>query len=239
MESTVSVIIPTWREATEVRDAVEAARLIGDEVIVSDGGSDDATVNLARAAGARVVAAAKGRGAQLHAGALAAAGDVLLFLHADTRLPPAARRAMLEALESPSIAGGNFFLLFDDPGPLARVFTWLYDLRRRWMRIYYGDSALFVRRNVYQTLGGFRPLPILEDYELIRRLEKTNKTAYVRQIQASTSTRRFARAPMQTLLVWTVVQALYLLGVSPARLKALYSDARPDDESERPRLQAR
>src|SRR6202011_1411795 len=104
-----------------------------------------------------------------------------------------AREAVLAALQSSSVAGGNFYLVFDDPGPLARLFTWLYDLRRRSIRIYYGDSAVFVRRSVYQALGGFRPLPILEDYDFIRRLERSAKTVYLRQAQARTSTRRFAR----------------------------------------------
>jgi len=226
MGTTISVIIPTWHEAAEVRGAVESARLVGDEVVVADGGSEDGTAELARAAGARVILAPKGRGSQLHAGAMASTGDVLLFLHADTRLAAGAREAVLAALQSPAVAGGNFYLLFDDPGRLARVFTWLYDVRRRAIRIYYGDSAVFVRRSVYEALGGFRPIPILEDYEFIRRLERSAKTVYLRQSPVRTSARRFARAPIRTLLVWALVQSLYMLGVSPARLKALYSDAR-------------
>jgi rSAM/selenodomain-associated transferase 2 len=231
MGTTISVIIPTWREAAEVRGAVESARLVGDEIVVADGGSDDGTAEVARAAGARVIIAPKGRGSQLHAGAMASKGDVLLFLHADTRLAPTAREAILGALQSSSVAGGNFFLLFDDQGTLARVFTWLYDVRRRAIGVYYGDSAVFVRRSVYDALGGFRPIPILEDYEFIRRLERSAKTVYLRQVQVRTSTRRFAQAPIRTLLVWTLVQSLYMLGVSPVRLKALYSDARPANES--------
>jgi rSAM/selenodomain-associated transferase 2 len=223
---TISVIIPTWREAGEICDAVVSARFAGDEVIVADGGSDDGTAELARAAGARAIVVPRGRGLQLHAGALASQGDVLLFLHADTRLPPGSRDAIFRTLESPSIIGGNFFLLFDDLGRLARFFTWLYDLRRRWMRVYYGDSAVFVRRSVYEVLGGFRPIPILEDYEFIRRLERFGKIAYLREFKVSTSTRRFARAPLRTLVIWILVQGLYLLGVSPKRLKALYSDPR-------------
>src|SRR5262252_7140878 len=124
MGTTISVIIPTWHEAAEVRDAVESARRVGDEVVVADGGSEDGTAELARAAGARVILAPKGRGSQLHAGAIASTGDVLLFLHADTRLAAGAREAVLAALRSPAVAGGNFYLLFDDPGPLARAFTW-------------------------------------------------------------------------------------------------------------------
>src|SRR5215470_4020729 len=199
MGTTISVIIPTGHEAAEVRGAVESARLVGDEVVVADGGSEDGTAELARAAGARVILAPKGRGSQLHAGAMASTGDVLLFLHADTRLAAGAREAVLAALQSPAVAGGNFYLLFDDPGPLARAFTWLYDVRRRAIRIYYGDSAVFVRRSVYETLGGFRPIPILEDYEFIRRLERSAKTVYLRQSPVRTSARRFARAPIRTL----------------------------------------
>ena len=227
--TSLSVVIPTWREAATIARTVGLALAVGDEVIVVDAASPDDTARVAERAGARVVVTAKGRGAQLHAGACAARGVALLFLHADASLPDAARaRARIEeALADPLVVGGNFYLRFDPPSSAARLFTWANDARRRWMRVYYGDSALFVRRSTYDALGGFRPLPILEDYELVRRLERAGRTVYVRDVEVVASARRFERAPLRTLLLWSALQALYLMGVPPRRLARFYADARP------------
>jgi hypothetical protein len=173
-----------------------------------------------------VIVERKGRGPQLHAGAGAARGDVLLFLHADAELGPAARPAVLRALSDPGVVGGNFYLRFWPEGPWARLFSWANDVRRRRLDIYYGDSAIFVRRAVYEELGGFRPLPILEDYELVRRLERYGPTVYVRDVQVRASARRFAARPWRTLFAWIVIQALYSMGVHPDRLAHLYADRR-------------
>jgi rSAM/selenodomain-associated transferase 2 len=225
--TSLSVVIPTWCEKATIAEAVRRAREVGDEVIVADAASPDGTARLAEAAGARVVITGKGRGAQLHAGASAARGDALLFLHADATLDPAGRARIDEALADPAVVGGNFYLRFDPPSFAARLFTQANHARRRWMGIYYGDSALFVRRATYETLGGFRPLPILEDYELVRRLERVGRTVYVRDVEVVASARRFERAPIRTLLLWTALQALYMIGVPPRRLARFYADARP------------
>jgi rSAM/selenodomain-associated transferase 2 len=222
----LSVVIPAWNEASTIAEAVGCARAFADEVVVVDAHSPDGTCAVAQAAGATVLQAPRGRGLQLCAGASAAKGDVLLFLHADGWLPPDARGAIAEALGDPRVLGGNFRLRFDGRGWATSVFSWLNDLRRRWLRIYYGDSAIFVRREVYQALGGFRPIPLLEDYEFVRRLERRGQTAYVRQVVVRASARRFARRPLWTVLVWVLVQSLYSAGVAPARLARLYSDLR-------------
>ena len=219
----ITIIIPTWCEEALVGAAVASARAIADEVIVADGGSTDATADLARAAGARVVRADRGRGAQLHAGAIAARGDVFLFLHADAHLPPAARSAVLNALANEDVLGGNFHLRFVPASAAARLFTWANDVRRRRLSIYYGDSALFVRRGAYEALGGFRPLPILEDYDLVRRLERAGRTVYVRSVTVEASARRFERTPLRTLAVWTMLQVLYsIFNVHPDRIARFY-----------------
>jgi hypothetical protein len=98
--------------------------------------------------------------------------------------------------------------------PVARLFTWANDARRRWLRVYYGDSALFVRRAVYERLGGFASLPILEDYEFVRRLERRERTAYVRDVTVEVSARRFQHAPLRAVGAWTAIHALYAAGVS-------------------------
>lgn len=226
-ELSVSIVIPTWCEEATIAGAVAAARTIADEVIVADGGSTDETASVARAAGARVVLAPRGRGAQLHAGAAAAGGDVLLFLHADAELPLAARRAIQDALSDKAVLGGNFHLRFVPRSFAARLFTWANDVRRRWLHVYYGDSALFVRRSTYGVLGGFRALPIFEDYELVRRIERAGRTVYIRDVTVEASARRFASAPLRTLALWTVLQVLYsVFGLHPDRLARLYTNVR-------------
>lgn len=223
----VTAIIPAWCEEAAIGAAVAAARRIADEVIVADGGSNDATVAIARAAGARVVQSARGRGAQLHAGATAARGDVLLFLHADAILPVTARRAIEDALADEAVLGGNFFLRFVPESFAARLFTWANHVRRRYLHIYYGDSALFVRQAAYESLGGFRPLPIFEDYDFVRRVERAGRTVYVRDVRVEASARRFERRPLRTLAIWTALQVSYsVLRVHPDRIARFYATIR-------------
>jgi len=223
----ISAIIPAWNEASTIAAAVEAARAVADEIIVADGGSHDGTAQRVAAAGAHLVHAPKGRGQQLRAGAARAAGDVLLFLHADVRLEPGARAAIERALADPDVVGGNFYLRFDEASFAARVFTLANHWRRAWLQIYYGDSAIFVRATTYAALGGFRALPIFEDYDFVRRLEAAGRTAYLRDVVAVASARRFSDSPLRTLGVWTALQTLFSLGVSAERLARFYADTRP------------
>jgi len=226
----ISVVIPAWNEASTIADAVGHARALGDEVIVVDGGSPDGTGARAAAAGAVTVASSKGRGHQLRAGAERATGDVLLFLHADVMLDRTARAAIESALADPRVSGGNFRLRFAPPSIAASIFGIANDVRRRALGIYYGDSAIFVRSETYRALGGFRAIPLFEDYDFVRRLELAGKTAYLRDPIAVASARRFAHAPIRTLALWTLLQVLFSLGVSPQRLARLYADARPRAE---------
>lgn len=140
----LSIIIPAWNEAALIVDAVNSARRIADEVIVVDGRSNDHTARLAHKAGAKVILAEKGRGAQLHAGALAASGDVLLFLHADARLPQYARDVLAKSFSDPSIVGGNFLIEFLPRSWFTQILVPFNDIRHWLTRRYYGDSGIFV-----------------------------------------------------------------------------------------------
>ncbi len=223
----ISIIIPALNEAGAIGATLEAAaRVKGEvEVIVVDGGSADGTAEAARARGARVITSARGRGAQMHAGALAARGEVLWFLHADTLAPADAAEYIDAALLSPGAVGGNFRVRFDGGSSAARFLTWLYP-RLRLLGLAYGDSGFFVRRAAYERAGGFKPFPVFEDLDLLRALWRQG-----RFVQADacvvTSSRRFeGRSFALTFARWSLLQSLYWLGVSPHTLARLYAPVR-------------
>ncbi len=228
----VSVIVPTLNEASNIeRRAREIACQTGPiEWIVADGGSSDATRELAAAAGATVVVSERGRGAQLDRGAACASGDVLLFLHADTALPPGAIATIRVALGDARVVGGNFTLRFDEPTLFPRFFAGVYALQQWLFGVYYGDSAIFVRAQTYRTIGGFGPIPIMEDYAFVTRLRRAGRTVKLPTI-VTTSARRFSAAPLRALWVWLTILVLYHLGVPPQRLAQLYRPHRADGES--------
>ena len=224
----ISIIIPTLDEATTIGATLGALGSLRGalEVIVVDGGSRDGTCEIARAACARVVTSARGRGAQLNAGACVARGDALWFLHADTLPPVAAVERITAALARDArTVGGNFTLRFAGTEPAARFLTWLYPRLRR-LGLAYGDSGFFVRRAVYEQTGGFQPFPIFEDLDLLRRLRRRGPFVHL-DAELVTSARRFAgRSFALTFARWSVLQGLYWLGVHPRTLARLYAPVR-------------
>lgn len=223
---TISVVIPTYNEAACIAQALDAlAGLPGDwEVLVVDGGSDDDTVRIARAVGARVVQGPRGRGVQMNHGAALAGGDVLLFLHADTRLPRDAHAAIRGACADPALAGGCFRMRFDQDRWALRLMSAVTRLPFR--LLHYGDAAYFARAEVFRALGGYRPYPIMEDIDFWLRMRRAGP---VRVLPAwvVTSARRFARnGVVRQELVNIALVILFLLGVSPLRLKRLYEEVR-------------
>jgi rSAM/selenodomain-associated transferase 2 len=222
----VSIIIPTLNEKTTIRDvALALGGMSGNfEVIVVDGGSNDGTAEIAAECGLTVIDAPRGRGQQMNAGALKAKGDVLIFLHADTRLPANALAIIEKAFEDESICGGNFGLNFDGGTLGARVLTMIYPFLRLG-GMCYGDSGLFVRRAIFEESGGYRDYPIFEDCDLYRRLKR--KGRFVRlPAHATTSSRRFEGRFVRTFVFWSVLQVLYWVGVDPKRLGRLYKPVR-------------
>lgn len=223
----VSVVIPTLNEARGIEKmlcAVEAMHGAA-EVIVVDGGSTDETIAIAAQHPLRVIAAERGRGAQMHAGACAARGDAIWFLHADTMPPGDGVLKIVEALADPAVVGGNFAVHWDGDSSAARRLSWLYPHLRK-IGLCYGDSGLFVRRADYFSAGGFQPFPIFEDLDLVNRLKRRGRFVSL-QCQLITSSRRFeGRSFSLTFARWSMLQVLYWMGVSPQRLGRFYAPIR-------------
>jgi uncharacterized protein len=221
----VSVVVPTLDEAATLPSLLDQlAALEGRfETIVADGGSTDDTADLARAhrTAPRVTEARGGRAQQLNAGAAAAHGDPIVFLHADSRLPPDAYRS----LTCTSADGGNFAIRFDGRDRFSRVLGAWYRVQRR-LGVYYGDSALWLRRHAWDALGGFRPLPIMDDYDMARRLERGFTTACLPGPVVTSARRWRALGVPRTVLSWVAIRWLFVAGVPPERLAALYRRAR-------------
>jgi rSAM/selenodomain-associated transferase 2 len=216
----VSVIIPTLNEEERIGAAIESAFRAGaSEVIVVDGGSRDATLAIAAAAGARTIAGETVRARQLNRGAAAATQETLIFLHADTLLPEGAVAAVEDARRAGAVFGG-FRIAFPERG-LEKVAA-LINRRTSLTRAPWGDQAQFLRRETFLAIGGYPDLPIMEDYELARRLKRTGPTVLL-PLAVRTSGRRFVQNGLFRTAAtnWLIVLA-YHLGVSPDRLARWY-----------------
>jgi rSAM/selenodomain-associated transferase 2 len=225
----LSVVIPVRDAAVLLPSclaSLEEGRVCGlvGEVIVVDGGSRDDTAARASALGARLVVAPPGRGPQLAAGAAAAKGAWLLFLHADTRLAPGWSAVVAAFVAGPENAAraGYFALRLDDGGWPARVLERGVALRCRWLGLPYGDQALLLAAEFYRALGGFRPLPLMEDVDLVRRIGRRRLIAL--DAMATTSASRYRRdGYLRRSLRNLTCLALYYLGVPPHLIVRLYA----------------
>lgn len=223
----LSIIIPTLNEAVAIGPTLDAlTRLtIASQILIVDGGSQDTTVEIAKTRDIPVLGAPAGRGFQMHAGACATQGDVLWFVHADSRPPPDAAERILQALNNFDIAGGNFSLCFDGETRSARLLTRLYPHFRK-LGLCYGDAGIFCRRSVYEAAGGFRPFPIFEDLDLVRQLKRHGRFIHL-PCRMTTSSRRFeGRSFSWTFARWAVLQILYWMGISPHALGRFYAPIR-------------
>lgn len=220
---TVSIVVPVFNEAPRITACL--LRLCRDfpetELIVVDGGSTDGTAQLARHH-ATVLDCARGRGRQLNAGAAAACGQVLWFIHADTMVNAEALDQMRVALADPRVIAGGCSLRFDRGTASLRYLAWASNQRARRLGQIFGDQAMFVRRDVFDKLGGFPDYPLMEDFEFSRRLHRTGRLALL-PATATASARRFeAHGTWRMIAFMQVIKTLYLAGVSPARLAGLY-----------------
>lgn len=216
----ISVIVPTLNEAGMIAGALESISRQGGawEAIVVDGGSTDRTREVARRY-ARVLTSGRGRARQMNAGAMAARGGILLFLHADSRLQPGALAEVRKAVESGAVGGA--FRLRLEGGRLYGLISRLASLRARLEGIYLGDHAIFVASGAFEAIGGFRDLPLMEDVDLCRRLKAQGKLVQL-GMEVRSSPRRLQGRVLRTIARMQVLRLLYYLGVPPARLEALY-----------------
>lgn len=215
----VSVIIPTFNEEDRLAAAIDSARAArAAEIIVSDGGSTDRTLEIARTRGAIVVTGAKTRGEQLNRGAAAATQQYLVFLHADTLLPPGACDAIVK-----SNAGfGGFRVAFLEPMRKLRIAAFMINLRTRITKCPWGDQAQFASREAFVQSGGYREIPLMEDYEFARRMKRSFRSVLL-PLAVRTSGRRFlTKGLLRTAAInWRIVIA-WRLGVAPEKLAEWY-----------------
>jgi rSAM/selenodomain-associated transferase 2 len=225
---TLSIVVPVLDEAGRLEALLAELVRSGPavEVIVADGGSRDGSAEIAaRAPGVRLVSSARGRARQMNAGAAVATGETLLFLHADTRLPPGAAGAVRDALEDSAVVYGRFDVSFDQPGPAYRLIASLMNVRSRVTGICTGDQAIFVRRAAFGRLGGYPEIALMEDIELTRRLKRVGRRVSL-ALRVTTSARRWERDGVaRTVVLMWALRLLYLCGVDPARLSRWYYGA--------------
>ena len=196
------------------------------EIIVVDGGSSDASVAIARPLCDALISASRGRARQMNAGARASHGDALVFVHADTLVPRTFARDIAAALSDPAVVGGRFDVRLDESGLPYRIIGAMISIRSRISRTGTGDQAIFVRRDVFESLGGFPELDLCEDLEFSRRLKRAGRVACLRT-RVTTSARRWGRDGVaRTVVKMWIIRAMYLMGVRPALLKRIYSDTR-------------
>jgi rSAM/selenodomain-associated transferase 2 len=219
----LSIVIPALNEAEHLGQVLRPLQTATNvEVIVVDGGSVDATPQVAAAWGSQVVVTAAGRSQQQNQGAALASGSLLLFLHADTRLPPGFDQIIRHTLAQPGVVAGAFRLAINGPSWGRRWVEWGVNLRSRYLHMPYGDQGIFLTADTFQALGGFPDLPMMEDFELMRRLRRQGRVAIAPQAVV-TSDRRWQRLGIfRTTLANQIMIGGYLLGIDPHRLARWY-----------------
>lgn len=226
----VSVIIPTLNEESSISGTILSARAAGaDEVIVVDGGSADGTREAAERTADAVIVAPPGRARQMNAGARASTGEALLFLHADTRVPPGSIDSLREALAQEEVAGGGFRVRIGiSPGaPVARrcalrITGRMIAVRSRLFRSYTGDQAIFLHRDLFDRIGGYPEIPLMEDVELSRAMNRNGRTVLLPSRVVTSGRRWESHGTARTILLMWFLRISYRLGMSPSLCARLY-----------------
>ena len=223
----LSIVVPVLNEAAEIETTLQALaplRTRGCEVIVVDGGSADDTLALAKSLADRTIAAPRGRASQMNAGGATAKGDVLLFLHADTRLPENADALVIDALSRSRRAWGRFDVRFTK-GALPLI-AWTMNVRSRLTGIATGDQAMFATRKAFESVGGFPEIALMEDIALSARLKRISRSAFV-SARVTTSPRRWQKhGTMRTILLMWRLRLAYFFGAPPEALARAYRHAK-------------
>ncbi len=219
----ISVIIPALNEADHIAGTIAS---IGHgnntQIIVADGGSLDDTVSIARSLGATVIKSSPPRSRQMNQGADAASKEVLLFLHADTRLPKDFDKSVFRALKQPGVVAGAFELRIDSPDPVIRFIEYVANRRSRYLNMPYGDQAIFMLSEVFHQMGGFPAMPIMEDFELIRRLQKKGDVMTIFEPVVTSPRRWLNHGILKTTLINQLIVLSYYMGLSPETIARLY-----------------
>ncbi|HEV8721761.1 MAG TPA: TIGR04283 family arsenosugar biosynthesis glycosyltransferase [Candidatus Binatia bacterium] len=223
----ISVIIPVLNEEKNIAATLQSlARFAPFEIIVVGGGSTDRTAEICQQFGVKVTACTPSRARQMNSGAKAASGDILLFLHADTTLPNSAFDDIRLALGDSRYVGGRFDVELDGEHWMLKVIGAMINYRSRLSKVSTGDQAIFVRRFVFEQIGGYPDIPLMEDIAFCRALRRTGEIACLKS-RVMTSARRWEiDGVWRTILRMWALKLLYLAGVSPNRLKQYYADAR-------------
>ena len=225
---TLSIIIPVFNEGERIAaalDALAGPRVLGVEVIVVDGGSRDATIQRARLRADRVISAPRGRAAQMNAGAEKASGEVLLFLHADTRLPSDPDHVVLQGLERSGRAWGRFDVKIEGRNPLLLVVGWLMNLRSRMTGIATGDQAIFATREAFRDVGGFPMIELMEDIALSKQLKRISRPLCLRERVITSGRRWEEHGVLRTVVLMWRLRLAYFFGADPAELARQYGHA--------------
>ena len=221
----ISIIIPALDEETHIGACIATIRKNGDscEIIVADGGSSDRTAEIAETRqGVKVVKTGRGRGLQMNAGASYATGEILLFLHADTILEDGWSKAVEAALQDALIVGGAFTFAIPHPGKKYRLVEQWVRFRCSLFMLPYGDQGIFVRRDVFKKLEGYKDIPLMEDVDLIERMKGLGKIVILDK-KAYTSERRWLKKGLlRTAALKQMIMFLYRMGISPHKLAKIY-----------------
>ena len=221
----ISVIIPTLNEEFHIEKTLQSVtRQEGDyEVYVVDGGSTDNTVAIAKRY-ACVINSKRGRAVQMNAGSRLCKGSILLFLHADTLLPDNAFRELRKRMRDDTVSGGSFYIAFDADNFILRGVSFI--TRFNFRLFHFGDQGIFVRRDVFQKLHGFKEMPIMEDYDFYKRLRKQGKVVLIRMPVISSARRFIKKGVIRQLLINKFVVLAYWAGVDVQTIKRFYDDMR-------------
>jgi len=219
----ISVIIPTLNEAIALEKTItEISPHSPHEIIIADGGSDDNTINIAEKFGLRIVTSPPGRALQMNSAARSATGDILFFLHADSRVDEKSYQKMASVMEKENKVGGAFSLAIESEKPSLKIISFLGTLRAKYLNLVFGDQAIFARTSVFHEIGGFSLLPICEDLDFYRRLMEKGSTVILEEKTFTSARRWYTEGILFTSLRNSVITALFILGFSPKILSKWY-----------------